>query len=529
FLMATHHDVQAEQNPNVKRAELAGKYAGLNNRKGALKVLEMILAEKDGPVGYAMSDAVALLKADECLKEIEKTLKKWREPKHVIPSYWILRGLAKQNSAEVDKLVIDLMSRTKPEHCHVQAAGFEALGDTGRADFLPVFHEMLDEWKDKKKRWVTKNPILALSLVSNIAKVVNAKDLDARNATVMKLADALAFTEPGRIQWFLIGALSKITSEPRHTSPHYWRFWAKTGGNKRKGEKAPDRETSDSFDDPPEFFNAPSVGNRIVYVIDISGSMTAEFIMPEADKKKPEDDEREITGEGKKKRKKANANDIPPRDYSKVKNRLDLAKVELIYSLKTLPEDYFFSIVVYDSRHKTIDSEGKFIQATKFNREKYAKLVDKLNPGSATNIHGALRRAFCINSVKEIDPLNASHPDSSWDTDCILSGATTIFFLTDGSPSGGDDMEDTIDTGRKDANGNPYRRSRYALTENILLDVKRMNLLRKTVIHAIGIGSGNNQLLKGLAEQTGGTYVARKGVRKKVPPPAKKPPAPPKK
>jgi len=127
-----------------------------------------------------------------------------------------------------------------------------------------------------------------------------------------------------------------------------------------------------------------------------------------------------------------------------------------------------------------------------------------------TNIYGALKRAFCVNERNTIDPYKIGKKntnDPSWDPECLKTGATTMFFLTDGSPTVTDDTIGEVKSGRM-AQG----QARYCQAENILLDVKRLNTFRKMVINTVGIGPHDARLLAALAEMTGGEYIDRSGV-----------------
>jgi hypothetical protein len=94
--------------------------------------------------------------------------------------------------------------------------------------------------------------------------------------------------------------------------------------------------------------------------------------------------------------------------------------------------------------------------------------------------------------------------DPASDMNCLVSGATTIFFLTDGSPN----VSDEKDTGDDLAS---MFGSRFTMAENIIAEVRRLNLFRRAVIHTVGIGAHPRDLLEGLAKATGGAYIDRTG------------------
>ena len=115
--------------------------------------------------------------------------------------------------------------------------------------------------------------------------------------------------------------------------------------------------------------------------------------------------------------------------------------------------------------------------------------------------------AFCLS---DRGFFNWHKTDPASDTECLNSGATTIFFLTDGSPTISDD---TTDKGKVGRPGGPMRgNGRMVIPQNIIDDIKRVNTFRKVVIHTIGIGPHNGQLLGALARMSGGEYINRSGV-----------------
>src|SRR5690606_968813 len=130
---------------------------------------------------------------------------------------------------------------------------------------------------------------------------------------------------------------------------------------------------------------------------------------------------------------------------------LELAKLELKYSIDKLrpdgsggkekkkstrgvkgdPEARTFAIITY-SKDVAMFTDG-WIEATDKNCDLWIKNVDDLALESTTNIHGALLKAFKFNGSKK----ESDSPEL--DRECILNGAHTIVFLTDGYPTWSDD------------------------------------------------------------------------------------------
>src|SRR5690606_41534095 len=123
----------------------------------------------------------------------------------------------------------------------------------------------------------------------------------------------------------------------------------------------------------------------------------------------------------------------------------------------------------------------------------FIKKVEELTVRGATNIHGALNRAFGVNDKKSLKPENMveGKVDQASDLNCLLGVATTIFFLTDGAPNVSDEKNQPVRT------VDPMAMPRFTSTENIIAEVRRLNLFRLAVIHTVAIGTHPKLLLPG--------------------------------
>lgn len=494
----------------AKAVESAAKH---NSKASAIAVMAALKIEDDGPVGYRMSNALVSLDSPDALKVIKKTIMKWTSPQQLMGAYWVCRGLAMQGNPNTDDVIREILMESKKKDIYLKAAVLEAVAESKRHEFADLYIETLKLWDSK---WQTKSPVLALTIAAGAHKLVGNDNKDALHKMVLGLADALEKTTDQRIMWYIVESLSKMTGEDSYVTPGFWRFWVKAGGKKVSGED--DGPTSAGVN-VPKFFKAKAVGKRVVFVIDVSGSMRGPVTLTPEMKHKPdpvEEEKGEVSGESKAERKKREKAErekakkkvkaIDPPDYSKVKTKMDLAIVELVYTLKSLPDDYTFNVVVYDTTHRLLMSSVKtLVQATKANKDKFVRKVEALQPLSLTNIHGGLMRGFCLNEVKSLNPMKLdANANPAWDVNCLNSGATTMFFLTDGSATASDDS--TSNNGAQGGNG------RYVDPQNIVTDIQRVNVFRKVVINTIGIGQHDNRLMLALAEMTGGTYVDRSGA-----------------
>lgn len=142
------------------------------------------------------------------------------------------------------------------------------------------------------------------------------------------------------------------------------------------------------------FFNIPVQGTRVVFVIDISGSMA----LPLG-------------------RKAATASPGGSANTTKY----DIAREELLKAVKSLPADTRFNVIFYD--HEVDSWKKGLVPASDSNKRALDKFLSKRKPRGATNIFDALNDALGIKSLVE-----GEHYDSRVDE---------IFFLSDGLPNRG--------------------------------------------------------------------------------------------
>lgn len=513
-------NAQKTDDPNPdRRAEAVDQAANHNTKAAAAAIMATLATENDGPAGFRMAESVAKLTSEEALAAVENAVMGFTKPENLFGAYWTFIGLSRQNTERATGIIRKAVLETKEKDWYLRTAALEALAYTGRGDQADLLlHALKPLGQLDAKKLDYDYSILTLTCVHGAPKLLKNAEKQFVLDVVMAMADVLAASKDDRIQWFTCKALAEITGEDTYTDPEFWRWWVKMGG--KKGQAQHDGATV-AGRDVPKFFKAAAVGKRVVFVIDISGSMQHPVEIPPEMRKPPEPPKKEdkgpVTGKGSgkgagKEGEEEKKEEIPPPDYSKVVSKLDLAKVELIHTLRYLPEDYWFNIVIYHTPHAMIDNaRDEFVQATKANKDMFIKKVEQLNWANLTNIHGALTRGFCVNGKKTIDPMkigkNANNP--AWDPECLMSGATTMFFLTDGSPTISDDSTDIGQVGRP--GGNMVGNGRFCQGQNIVDDVKRLNTFRKVVINTVGIGPHDGRLMGAIAQLTGGEYIDRSG------------------
>jgi HEAT repeat protein len=276
----------------------------------------------------------------------------------------------------------------------------DALGDLGAAEAYPVFEKAL-----KSKDW----PI-RVSAVRGLRKLRTKEAVDL-------LVDRMA-AEEGRVLADIGDALRSLTGKPFGYGAGQWKEWW-TGA--REAFAFPDPGASAAGvarAGMTTYHGVPVVSNRMVFCVDISGSMTS-------------------PAEG-------------------GETRLDQAKKELLKVLGQLGKDAMLNLVFFDD--KVEPWQGRLV-AIKGALKQAQELVTRLQPRGATNIFDALELAL---AHKEAD---------------------TVYLLSDGAPTNG----------------------RVIDPDDILREIRRLNRLRKVVVHTVSFGE--SPFLRLLAEQNGGHYV----------------------
>lgn len=174
--------------------------------------------------------------------------------------------------------------------------------------------------------------------------------------------------------------------------PARWReLWEKSNGKIAITSKAESVQKKTGYTSAAGFAGIPVEGTRVVFILDLSGSM--EWPMDDTD------------GKGKVK-------------------RLDYAKRELLKAVDALPENSMFNLVTFNGDDEAEDWSKKLVDASDRNKKRLANFVEKLRPLGGTNLWSGMEAALNIKSL-----VLGNHYETSVDE---------IFLLSDGAPSVGD-------------------------------------------------------------------------------------------
>jgi len=282
--------------------------------------------------------------------------------------------------------------------------------------------------------------------------------------------------EEGRLRGDAYLVLKDLTFNTYSDDAEQWqKFWDRAKGNyelpdydkvmaERKKRATEGTRYSDAN---AQFVGIPTKSKRIIFVIDISGSMETQVV--EIDR---------FRADGK--------------DYASFQ-RLEIVKTELINTIENLGANVEFNILAFATDLKWW--KKRLVGSNILNRNSAKKFVKGLKPlGGA--LAGFRSRAGISQSALEqgktntfgalMAALGVPEDSSSRTYDRNLkSDVDTIYFLSDGAPTVGKVIDQ----------------------DEILAEVKRVNKVRKIVLHTIAIGDFRKTLMKALAKGNNGVYV----------------------
>jgi len=379
----------------------------------------------------------------------------------------------------------------------------EAIRRAEAKQFIPDIVEVL---KDNNRLWIEWT-IVPINAFDALRTLIQPEDTES---VIMAVEATIEWEERKavnceRTKFFGTRMLNQITGEPASiTSLHFWKWWVaqvKARASTKGSDRPADRQSKTAV--APPVFDTEIIGKRHVFVIDVSDSMRWPLrIDLDEIQRRRERREGPATGrpgrgeaERKEEREKDPLSELP---WESIKTRLDLAREELSRAIRSLPPGLKFAVVVYSTNVRVLT--GGYVDSTPANTARWAREVRELELEAMTNIHGALMQALRINERN----MDTEHP--SVDRDCVLTGADTIVFMTDGWGTWDDQSVGRVDDPRNNV-PNSIGDGPYIMGEDIWPDILRHNMFRKVIINTIGIGNHDKQLMQKLARETGGVYV----------------------
>ncbi|HEX5054327.1 MAG TPA: HEAT repeat domain-containing protein [Planctomycetota bacterium] len=203
------------------------------------------------------------------------------------------------------------------------------------------------------------------------------------------------------------------------------------------------------------FCGIPIQGTRVVFVLDLSGSMDWQMD--------------EVTHDGNKKR----------------SIRLDFAKQELGRAMDSIAPNAQFNLICFNGDEKADVWSKDLMPANEKNRERFRKKVNQLKALGGTNLWAGLEEALKMRSL-----VYGSHYESNVDE---------VFILSDGAPSVGE-VTDPIEMLRLVQEGNRFANVRI----NTIFISSAMTAEQQRAQPKMSITP--QELMKRMAEQNGGIF-----------------------
>lgn len=525
----------------------------------ALKVLSKRYASPENPKDHIQYLVAGIAGEELKSEETVETWKAWMSGYKKAPHSWLwYSGLQVQGEKEGSDPISELALNRKND-VFIRAAAIESLTKRQQSGaLLKLIPELLGytppeaagsgtRTRKKKKKKLDKGLAKLVILESCAHALIACKSeigkkafTDAATAVIEMLDEKKL---PYRTKLVVARALARtfdlevlhLTSQPwldilAGKSDEARRDAAGQGGTRTRAAEKGGVSTS-------SFMGITGTGTRIAFVVDMSDSMLTPLTKAEKDQLK-----RPTTGgvskrkgpptgtgargqdaEKAKKKKKPDPLDPANLPWDKINNRFEAMRECLKLALRGLNKKTQFCVVLFGTKAGPLIKGKGFIPASKRNIAYVIQQLDKIKTGAKsssrqygtlqgnTNIHGGLLEAFRATSGPAIKAYeHVAAPG-------FLTGADTIFLLSDGAPSW--DNFPAQDKREKDINtGDPETGQKlpdqdivnyygpYAQADHLTRDLVRMNLFRKARIHCIGIGEADPQLLQQIAEIGGGQF-----------------------
>lgn len=346
----------AQKDPALRGVAVA--LLGRSREPSAVKAVVKALHDPEATVRLAAIDALVSMGANDAADEVLK-LTSDEDPAVAAAAVEALGLLGAESPEVVRRLLALLKSRASD----VLNAAMGALGRMKVVEAFEPIRDLLDH-----EAWQVR--------AGAIEALVRLRVREGVPALIERLAK-----EDGRLQHDIATALKRLTGQRLGTNAATWKKWWEDQGE--AFVVPPESETGDAAEEGgTTYYGIPVVSRRICFLLDISGSMSAEA----------------ATGESR------------AGDKSK-KNRLDVAVKELCETIDRLAKDVRFNIVLFDDRVEPWEKELQLADDAK--KADAKKFLDRQRPRGGTNIYDPLEAALL---GKDVD---------------------TVFLLSDGAPGSG--------------------------------------------------------------------------------------------
>lgn len=337
--------------------------------------LEHLLLDKDTDVVVHACKAIAERKQKDSAEKLSKLVGKGKEKNAMRAALEALTVIRAGDPAWIDAL----LDYTKHEDPEVRNLALQALGTTKDKKAIEKLVAALND-----ASWSVR--LAALDALEHL------KTKEAIGPIIERMGK-----EDGRMAQEFSLALWRLTGQGFQENAKGWDNWWKGAADKfeflteeqlnavKTGED--DYRLRQTTRVEQKFFGIRIVSHRVIFIIDVSGSMV-EILNSEYEGKAGQ-------------------------------QRIDVAKRELERCVQGLDSSAMFNIVTFSS---DVDRwlDGSLSVANEKNRGEAKAFASKLSAGGGTNLYGAMKEAF-------------KDPD-----------VDTIFVLSDGEPSVGDEIDPLV-------------------------------------------------------------------------------------
>lgn len=337
------------------------------------KKIQKLLGDKEVDVCIAAARVLAERGDVTAVKPLEKLIEKSKDPVLIaegLDAMSKIRGKDPEWDAQ-------LVEYTKNEDMEVRNAALMQLGKDGRTDHFDLFGPAL-----KDPQWSTRYAALR--------GLASMRDVRAIPLIIEQMK-----SEEGRMLVEFADVLFELTGKPYRTAMHSWEAWWKNEGagfeiiSTTELEKAREAEELRRLKQITnvKFFGIRIISHRVIFIIDVSGSMNEEM-------------RARYVGEG-------------------GTTRIEVAKRELTKCIDGLDIEALFNIITFSDGVNRWLQEG-IAGSDEKSREEAREHVSRLGAGGATNLYDALRTAFDDPDVDTIFVLSDGEPNVGKQTDITV-------------------------------------------------------------------------------------------------------------
>lgn len=470
-------------NAHVRRAA-ADSLANVNSPLLVKPILEAIGTEQESTVKEALGRALA---AQSCRNALTEQVRILELTNNVVERVLILEAFKKSRPDVGYELILRLAEHKNFE---IRYAALDVLGSIkskdGKSETV-----LLKGTSDPEAqiRLVSLESLKSLKAATTAARCVElvGKDPDWRVRSVamaalrsfrvkealQPLIDALK-KEDGRLKDDALAALRDLTGFDYSGDPEIWqRWWTRVKDTykvpteieirdqKKLAEKALDAYTKKDRGYTP-YHGITTRSKRMLFCVDVSGSMAAKVVLQTNDPKKLEEYRKR---------------------YGDKEYKIDLAREELINTIAGLEPYVKFNIVTFHTDVKMW--KPNLVSANSGTKDDAIKFLTKLTPEYCNEIasqegKGKTNTFDALNVIFGLTKQNGEKASK----DHIVE-SDTVFFLTDGMPSAGRITD-------------PSELVRY---------FKTINAKARIVFHCVTFGHGNESLLEPMSQSSGGSYL----------------------